>query len=445
MNEPMLDAQEVAEERRGGEVLAWTLDHTEFYLDASDLRCDAGQMWLSVFVLSGVALGMIYEAMHLHAGPAKDVSSLVPFFGYCAQLLVALAWVVANRTWQGRWTRKMVASMVLSSMANGMAQALDYVALQEAGVMLFTIFHSSVTFFACLIAVLILRTRVTLVQWCACLAVVCGLVLSGVPSPVEAQGSFAIGIVAAAAGALCLAASYPLAELVFRLAPKSPPASEACSFVGSLLNVSAFGVWTLAYTVPRWDELVLRPIHESRYPLGGALVVTLYASHALMVGVHTLAFWKTVRTLGTVPTAISKGAQQALTFLLAHILFCHIDSKECMTHAAGNHTGSGDEGGALAVWTQAQKPVAFVVCTVGCLVYALIKQRPKQLNGSGSRSSAPAEEEEGTRTSLEEEPADAIQARCTQHEGRHLQQSCRGHEGARAEAPPPRAGAHDNM
>ena len=274
MNEPMLDgdAQEVAEERGGGQVFAWTLDHTEFYLDASDLRCDAGQMWLSVFVLSGVALGMIYEAMHLHAGPAKGVSSLVPFFGYCAQLLVALGWVVANRTWQGRWTRKMVASMVLSSMANGMAQALDYIALQQAGVMLFTIFHSSVTFFACLIAVLILRTRVTLVQWCACLAVVCGLVLSGVPSPVEAQGSFAIGIAAAAAGALCLAASYPLVSQQIihpprTLPPHRPPVASPHSHLGEGQHVREVEIGVRVREEPRLARWLQRGWRVS--PIGG--------------------------------------------------------------------------------------------------------------------------------------------------------------------------------
>jgi hypothetical protein len=49
----------------------------------------------------------------------------------------------------------------------------------------------------------------------------------------------------------------------------------------------------------------------------------LYASYGLLVGFHTLAFWKTMRRLGTVPEAVSKGTQQACPFLLSHILFCH--------------------------------------------------------------------------------------------------------------------------
>ena len=54
------------------------------------------------------------------------------------------------------------------------------------------------------------------------------------------------------------------------------------------MNVLGFGVWTLIYTGPRWDALVLEPAR------GG------------IQGAHQ---------------AVSKGRQQA--FLLPHILFCH--------------------------------------------------------------------------------------------------------------------------
>jgi hypothetical protein len=107
---------------------------------------------------------------------------------------------------------------------------------------------------------------------------------------------------------------YPLAELVFRSARAEPPAEEFCSFAGSLINVPhgghfqlvarrggptrsarwtqsfgevdftkagrggltaagaffsaqvlAFAAWTVGYTLPRWDSLVLQPIAGSKY------------------------------------------------------------------------------------------------------------------------------------------------------------------------------------
>jgi hypothetical protein len=61
----------------------------------------------------------------------------------------------------------MVCALPHSSVGNGFAQALDYVALDESGVQLCVILHSMATLFVCIIAVLLLRTRVTHGQWVA--------------------------------------------------------------------------------------------------------------------------------------------------------------------------------------------------------------------------------------------------------------------------------------
>jgi hypothetical protein len=115
----------------------------------------------------------------------------------------------------------MVCALPLSSVGNGFAQALDYVALDESGVQLYVILHSMATLFACTIAVLLLRTHVTHGQWVAVIrckqraseairsnqrpsseairgpwvavvAVVPGLIVMGVPTPVGAQGNFGL-------------------------------------------------------------------------------------------------------------------------------------------------------------------------------------------------------------------------------------------------------------
>ena len=157
------------------------------------------------------------------------------------------------------------------------------------------------------------------------------------------------------------------------------------------------------YTVPRWDALVVAPIQQSPYPVVGGVAALLYASFALMVGLHTLAFWKlsacswiapspdallpacghsrlerpshqspldasrlcAVGSIGTVPAAISKGAQQGGTFLLAHVLFCHIDETECMS----------DSREGASAWSRVQKPLSFAICALGCLVYAIVRKR----------------------------------------------------------------------
>ncbi len=322
----------------------------------------SARLWLLAFVGTGIGLGVASELLNLHAGPARPSSFLVPSFGYLAQFVVGAILITLSNTWRlGQWTRPMVQYLILSSLASGAAQALDYVALVEGGYMLFTIFHSSVTFFACVLAVLVLRARVSAVQWTGCGLVVLGLVSTALPSPVVAKNSFAIGFAASAAGSLCLAAAYPLSELVFRSAPGTPPAEEMACFLGSVLNVGIYGFWTLAYTLPRWQPLVVEPILSSREP-SVRLATAAYACHALLVGLHSLAFWKSLRRFGTVSLAVSKGAQQAGNFVVAHVLFCASDPTECLWNSGG---------AALWSWSRWQKPAAFVACCTGCLVYAL--------------------------------------------------------------------------
>ena len=148
-----------------------------------------------------------------------------------------------------------------------------------------------------------------------------------------------------------------------------PPPEEAAAFYGSLVNVTIYTAWTLAYTVPRWHALVVAPIYDDDVAQPSVrLAAQAYALHATLVGLHTLAFFKSVRRLGTVPTAISKGVQQAGNFVFAHLFFCGVDPHECIW---SNEHADGDEAGWRQVWSRWQKPAAFLFCCAGVVVYML--------------------------------------------------------------------------
>lgn len=73
----------------------------------------------------------------------------------------------------------------------------------------------------------------------------------------QVTGNFALGLVCSMAGSFCLAASYPFSELTFKLGEREdlgPVSEEMACVVGSLLNSFLFGVWTVVYTVPNWQE-----------------------------------------------------------------------------------------------------------------------------------------------------------------------------------------------
>ena len=220
-----------------------------------------------------------------------------------------------------------------------------------------------------------------------------------------------------------------LDEMLFALAPQGGRPTEAtCAFAGALVNVLGvnvlgFGVWTLIYTAPRWDALVLgpargapipiapkmaRPVWRSLpvhaqygapFPITPALVVLLYTQATGCSSASTrLAFWMTMRRLSTVPVAVSKGTQQALPFLLSHILFCHSarddaqlfrgDPNLCMTGASVN--GSTHFDGHDALWSHLQKPLSFCICTAGVVLYALLKPAPARAPKASSSTSATA-------------------------------------------------------
>ena len=89
-----------------------------------------------------------------------------------------------------------------------------------------------------------------------------------------------------------------------------------------------------------------------------------YCLYGFMVALHSLSFWMSVNKLGTVPTAVAKGAQQAGIFVFSHIIYCKIDQSECMDYNYGD-----------SPWNKAQKGVAFLLCIVGCALYALSKRQ----------------------------------------------------------------------
>ena len=113
-----------------------------------------------------------------------------------------------------------------------------------------------------------------------------------------------------------------------------------------------------------------------------------YALHAVLVGVHTLAFFKSVHRLGAVPTAFAKGATQAGSFAFAHLLFCQVDYHECIWWN-GDVKGS-DLGGWQLAWSHWQKSIAFVFCCAGVMCYLLGRSEEPPAASVTKRGAPPA-------------------------------------------------------
>jgi len=136
--------------------------------------------------------------------------------------------------------------------------------------------------------------------------------------------------------------------------------------------VAVCSTWTLLFTLPRWQQLVVAPMYDTDVAEPStAWAAASYALHSALVGLHTLAFFQSLRRVGTVAVAVSKGAQQAATFICAHFFFCHVDPHECFWRPSG-YAAPGSPW--QRAWDRWQKPVAFTMCCAGCVVYMLAKE-----------------------------------------------------------------------
>lgn len=124
-------------------------------------------LWLVAFVGTGIGLGLNFEFLVIHAGPARYDTFFLCLLGYWANLLTGLFWVIGTGSWRQRgvvWTKPMMSALMAAACFDGGAQALNFVAQVEGGIMLFTIFQSSVTLFACITARFVLGVRLGKLQ-----------------------------------------------------------------------------------------------------------------------------------------------------------------------------------------------------------------------------------------------------------------------------------------
>lgn len=169
---------------------------------------------LGITVASGVLINMNYELLLSARWPGRGVVlpprlRLLRRADACRRIVDA-----CRRLVDACQSCGMACALLLSSVGNGFA--LDYVALNvalnESGVQLYIILHSTDTLFACIIAVLLAQARHPRPMGGGRGGRPIGLVVMGAPTPVDAQGNFGLALVCGALDALCLAA-ISLAEM----------------------------------------------------------------------------------------------------------------------------------------------------------------------------------------------------------------------------------------
>ncbi|KAL0238288.1 hypothetical protein GEMRC1_012761 [Eukaryota sp. GEM-RC1] len=200
--------------------------------------------------------------------------------------------------------------------------------------MYYTIIYSSCSVHTAWLTRIILKKKPLKLQWLAVFVVTFGLSISALGKKNDPADEFDIllGCSLILIGSITHSTTYVLYEVFMKNKEKSLPSLVVCCFNGMYAS-AIVSCWVLVYVVPRWHELIVKPIIES-----GSDVVTvlwLYAGLTVVDLVHAAAFYILIGITSAITVGIFKGVQSTLVFVTSHFLFCSTISSQCFSYAKG--------------------------------------------------------------------------------------------------------------
>lgn len=197
---------------------------------------------------------------------------------------------------------------------------LNYTGASLAGPTIFAIVYSSVTVWTALFSQLFLNRPLRLGQWAAILTVFGGLCLTATES-LQLGDDVRTGLLLLLVGSAMHALTYTMSEGIMTVSAETLTAPQN-NAVQSVVGAAALGLWQCAYTLPRWDERMRRPMRDAgTTPIGAAAVLGLFALSNLA---HSSAFFHTLRHFpgGSTSAGVMKGLQAVLVFAATHLAYC---------------------------------------------------------------------------------------------------------------------------
>mmetsp|Transcript_33079 Transcript_33079/g.98403 ORF Transcript_33079/g.98403 Transcript_33079/m.98403 type:complete len:361 (-) Transcript_33079:256-1338(-) len=302
-----------------------------------------------IYVLSGVSQPLLVT-LAKSAGLADPTCQLYMLPYYLGPALLNLQFLFPRSSFRIRdYSRETIVKTAGVATVDIASQVMNYTGASMCGPTIFAIIYASVTVWAAVLSILILSRYMTAAQWTGVMVVFGGLTITALDSmsvgPNVFRGSCLVLI-----GSLLHALVYVLSEVLLTTGEKLP-VTAYCAVLCAISS-SAFILWQLVYTFPRFDDLIGDPMRAAgTSPLAAFMILCAIGLANL---VHALSFFHTLKNTpgGSVSAGILKGLAAVLVFVACHWAFC------------GSHFG-GDE--MCFTWS---KFAALVVVVGGVLFYA---------------------------------------------------------------------------
>ncbi|KAL7547155.1 hypothetical protein ACHAWF_010472 [Thalassiosira exigua] len=270
---------------------------------------------VSLYVLSGVTQPLLME-LAKQAGLADKSCQIYMLFYYFGTASVA---ILARNDQPLSWERTIKAGLVAT--IDIVAQTMNYSGATMAGPTIFAIVYSSVTIWCALLSRVLLKRKMSPLQWLSVVIVFLGLGITGLSS-LDLGPEVLVGTALVAVGSALHALMYVLSEMVMNNPKEVISAKKYCAVYGT---VACFGnlLWQIFYTRQRFDELILSQMRTEGTTYGYALAVLM--TIAFMSMVHSVTFFHTVKHVpgGSTTAGVLKALQAVLVFAATSLAFCH--------------------------------------------------------------------------------------------------------------------------
>lgn len=288
--------------------------------------------WATIYVISGATQPLVLTLVK-SAGLADPTGQLYMVFYYLGPASV-IFWVLyddrrrrinnLHSSWPPPWSSILKCAGVASF--DLFATSLNYTGSSFAGPTIFSIIYSSVTVWTAVFSRCLLHRRMTPLQWLGVCIVFVGLAITALDASVGYGQDVVRGSAMVLLGSLMHALTYVMSEALMSRGEREeaePPLSvyANCAIQG-IVACGAMVIWQLVYTRPRWQELVVEPVHDAQTTVWGAFF--LLSAFTMANFLHSIGFFFTLKHVpsGATSAGVMKGLQAVLVFVFTSWAYC---------------------------------------------------------------------------------------------------------------------------